>query len=323
MAEKETNFYQGLSLFANKILYANVVNDRTTAFYTSGISHVDPFADLSVVKIKYLQSYSPVVIDTDDMVSPAAAQEANDGISTNSRMNKLHKVTNFPVIFSFILPVVVLIFLANGFIQNVFSSRRIRLHLSKEGYRSLPLWAEQLLQEAEGAALDNPHGLDEQQQPLLAGSPNEGSGEHIQDSLERHPVSTHQSREIEADDFPFLHLQPPEASSDTPVTPGELRTDSASPSITKKEEETCRDVIKNGFSCQMDFPPLALLPTQFQMARNLNKLGWRKFPVFIHDDWHSHAQIISRNPNITRSYEGKVVIAHWINEEFAVDGLDS
>ncbi|TDZ33479.1 putative lipase [Colletotrichum spinosum] len=64
-------------------------------------------------------------------------------------------------------------------------------------------------------------------------------------------------------------------------------------------------------------PTLALAPYQFQMIQNLDSVGWHKFPVWIHNDRHSHAAIIVRWEKKTFG-EGHVVLRHWLNEEFTI-----
>ncbi|KAI1850729.1 hypothetical protein JX265_004440 [Neoarthrinium moseri] len=65
------------------------------------------------------------------------------------------------------------------------------------------------------------------------------------------------------------------------------------------------------------WPTLALAPEQFDMIRSLDKLGWRKYPVWIHKHRHSHAAIIVRTEKPSFS-EGHVVMKHWLKEEFLV-----
>ncbi|XXH03639.1 hypothetical protein Hte_010044 [Hypoxylon texense] len=65
------------------------------------------------------------------------------------------------------------------------------------------------------------------------------------------------------------------------------------------------------------FPTLALAPAQFTMVDELDKVGWRKYPVWIHLIRHSHAAIIVRTDKPTFR-EGLVVFRHWLNEEFLI-----
>ncbi|KAK6950937.1 hypothetical protein Daesc_007465 [Daldinia eschscholtzii] len=65
------------------------------------------------------------------------------------------------------------------------------------------------------------------------------------------------------------------------------------------------------------FPTLALAPSQFTMINELDKVGWRKYPVWIHQDMHSHAAIIVRS-DTPRFKEGLVVLRHWVSGEFLI-----
>lgn len=52
------------------------------------------------------------------------------------------------------------------------------------------------------------------------------------------------------------------------------------------------------------------------MIAALDTVGWRKYPVYIRKNRHSHAAIITRvdKPSLD---EGKNhVLRHWLNEEF-------
>lgn len=61
-----------------------------------------------------------------------------------------------------------------------------------------------------------------------------------------------------------------------------------------------------------DFPTLALTSEQFAMIEALDKVGFQKFPVYIHKHRHSHAAIIYRRTGSSFD-EGKVVIRHWLS----------
>lgn len=62
-------------------------------------------------------------------------------------------------------------------------------------------------------------------------------------------------------------------------------------------------------------PTLALAPCQFDMIRNLDTLGWRKYPVWIHETGHAHGAIIARIDK--RKYdEGFIVLGHYAEKEF-------
>lgn len=75
--------------------------------------------------------------------------------------------------------------------------------------------------------------------------------------------------------------------------------------------------LKRTSSCRSEFPKLALTPQQFEMIRALDEVGFRKYSVHIQTVRHTHAAIIVRNQKPAYD-EGKVVVRHWLNEEFEV-----
>ncbi|KAF4467957.1 lipase serine esterase [Fusarium albosuccineum] len=64
-------------------------------------------------------------------------------------------------------------------------------------------------------------------------------------------------------------------------------------------------------------PTLALAPYQFEMIRNLDSLGWRKYPVHIQNHGHTHAAIIVRFEK-KGFEEGWVVLKHYAGSEFLI-----
>ncbi|KFA61404.1 hypothetical protein S40285_03593 [Stachybotrys chlorohalonatus IBT 40285] len=62
-------------------------------------------------------------------------------------------------------------------------------------------------------------------------------------------------------------------------------------------------------------PTLALAPYQFDMIESLDSLKWRKYPVWIHKDRHSHAAIIVRMEKRTFD-EGRLILRHFAEQEF-------
>lgn len=65
------------------------------------------------------------------------------------------------------------------------------------------------------------------------------------------------------------------------------------------------------------FPTLALTAQQFEMVRALDEVGFRKYRVHIHAVRHTHAAIIVRNQKPSFD-EGKIVVRHWLDEEFEI-----
>ena len=76
-------------------------------------------------------------------------------------------------------------------------------------------------------------------------------------------------------------------------------------------------VVEGTSSRGNEFPTLALTAQQFEMVRALDEIGFRKYRVHIHAVRHTHAAIIVRKQ--TPSFdEGKIVVRHWLDEEFEI-----
>ncbi|KAL8852481.1 MAG: hypothetical protein Q9221_002605 [Calogaya cf. arnoldii] len=83
----------------------------------------------------------------------------------------------------------------------------------------------------------------------------------------------------------------------------------------RAEEDLPKLELKRTSSRKADFPTLALTDEQFEMIRNLDNVGFKKYPVHIKNHRHTHAAIIVRmqKPGFD---EGKVVVRHWLDEAF-------
>lgn len=304
-------------MFPNKVLYANVVNDRSTNFYTSAISRFDPFADLSSVSVNYIPGYSPIVVNPDSPVSPPAKEDENLLVTHRVAKTTTGVATGLPMvlIYSLIIPVGVVVFLLNALVQTFSSKRRIRLHSSDESlhYHGLPLLVEEMQEAAEGIIEDIHHEMSPQHLP--AGS---------EDSISLSPVSSISPAlgdakiHTNANEYPYISNQSDAAKSSTSI-PVEHQAPPTPESMTGEEDHESNDTGEQiPKQRQMEFPTLALAPHQFEMIASLEKLGIRRFPVYIHNDKHSHAAIIVRKPWSKKWEEGKVVVGHWLNEAFWV-----
>lgn len=313
-------------MFPNKVLYANIVNDRSTNFYTSGISRFDPFADLSSVSVNYVPGYSPIIVDPDSPVSPPTKEDEKLPVTHRVAKSTTGVATRLSMVFiySLVIPIGVVVFLLNSLVQTFSSKRRIRLHSSDESldYHGLPLLVEEMQEVAEGIIEDIHHEMSPQHLPT-------GSEESISLS----PVSTTfpdlgpkktvpylDHHERDANERPYIANQHDGAKSSISV-PAELQapqTPKSMPGEDTRDDETNHVEEQTPKQRQMEFPTLALTPHQFEMIASLGKLGIRKFPVHIHNDRHSHAAIIVRKPWSKKFEEGKVVVGHWLNEAFVV-----
>ncbi|PQE24494.1 lipase serine esterase protein [Rutstroemia sp. NJR-2017a WRK4] len=275
LADPESIFLKGLAKFERRTLYANIVNDRSTVYYTAGISSTDPFVNLDKIKINYLKGYEDVILDPKSPVSPLD-KTTDSSISTRFMTGTQKTFGNLPLILAmvFFIPFGVVAFLVNSAIQSLRSKRRIRLY-------------------EQGLAGIQPQNY---RVPLLI----TGMREAVEDVYEN--LNSAQSNE-------YLNDMTPE-SSDAEDGPSSIRHER-----TKSfHSEAVTDPEKPDTSSHLG-PTLALAPYQFKMIQALDDVGFRKYPVFIHKVMHSHAAIIVR-VNRSSFDEGRIVLKHWLDEEF-------
>ena len=129
LADTDTVFMQALRSFPHRILYANIVNDRSAPYYTTSISFSDPFSSLDRVDLHYLAGYAPNILDPDDPYDIFPEKDRSPFLSrlVTSCQSLLPQIPWFTWL-AFIFTIGIPIFLCNAFIQSFRSSRRIRLY---------------------------------------------------------------------------------------------------------------------------------------------------------------------------------------------------
>ena len=282
LADPSSIFVKALTRFRHRVLYANVINDRSAPYYTTAITQYDPFVDPGAVQIEYAPNYEPIILARDRPVRPIK-QDSQPSFYTrliSSGHNALIRLPYFALL-SILVPIGTVAFLINSGIQSFRSSHRIRLH--EEGKAGV--------------------GFDSYRIPLLA----ETAHSAIDSTIES--VSAGQRQE---------YLPDNEGSSSRPEsTKGRSSMSEDDQLFEKRESMDSTTGLARTISSTSEFPTLALAPEQFAMIQTLNEIGFRKYPVYIHNVNHSHAAIVVR---MSRSSfdEGKVVVRHWLMEEFEI-----
>ena len=286
LADPDSIFIRALGKFENRCIYANIVNDKSAVYYTTGVSKHDPFANLDQVNINYMKGYEPVIIDAENPVAPK--EEELPSFYSRFTGGSQTFIKDLPVHLAlFILvPIGVIAFLFNSCIQTIRSRRRIRLHenaIENEGYTGyrVPFMVRDVRQAVED----------------VFGNVNSAhSNEYLTDGTEEFADIMEEANLNSTDSLPAMLLDQSEDSEDE-KTPSEADT------LVVPEKR------------QPEFPTLALAPIQFAMIKALDDVGLRRYPVYIHKHRHSHAAIIVRTPRSTFE-EGKLVVKHWLTEEF-------
>lgn len=241
--------------------------------------------------------YEPVILDADNPILPEEPKEPPTLFTRLAESTKalLTRIPIFALLLVFI-PIGSVVFLVNSGIQSIRSRQRIRLHeegkagIGLGGYR-IPLMVENVRSAVEGAFENMNAG--QSQEYLPAGSEEAASPTEVSFGARRSSVSARASSRPEISQAAADETEKSLESTDS--TTELIRTQSRQP----------------------EFPILALTSDQFAMIEALNNVGFRKFPVYIHKVRHSHAAIIVRWPRKAFD-EGKVVVRHWLDEEFEI-----
>lgn len=207
LADPDSIFMSGLKRFKRRTLYTNILNDRSAVYYTTGISKIDPYTNMSKVKVNYLEGYEDVILDPQNPVSPVAPRESKTtGWSAAGLVENLKTAPKL-VMFAFLIPIGVLAFLLNSLVQTFRSSRRIKMHerglagIQIQNYR-VPIW----IKEIRGAVEDAYENLNSsQQQSFLGPSDDEGDdGDLDREETKILALERKQSHPV----FPTLALAP-------------------------------------------------------------------------------------------------------------------
>jgi hypothetical protein len=290
LADPGSIFIQALARFKHRSLYSNIVNDRSAVYYTTGIAKTDPYVDLKAINANYIEGYEPVILDPENPVSP----KEPDAPTTFGRRiasgttDTLYKIP-FVLFISLFMTIGVPIFLITSGVQSLRSSRRIRLHhegkagIGPEEYK-VPLLVS-MVQEARQTAEDFFENVNQaqSQEYLPAGGEEVALGDGVASSTTSPIISPRHK--------PGRSIS---SVSDRPLADEEKDVDTTS---------------KVG----LEMLTLALTPKQFAMIQALDDVGFKKYPVWIHNVRHSHAAIIVRM-NRAGFDEGKVVVKHWLSQ---------
>ncbi|KAK9470164.1 putative serine esterase-domain-containing protein [Dipodascopsis tothii] len=145
LADKGSIFFHALTLFPHRALYANVVNDIRTAWFTSAIQPTDPFLDLVNYETNCLPGYETTILDAanpvvrrraadDDVAVVDHAAPPAAAVKAARQLLLLQKALLSFVTTLLVSPVWVLAFLISAAIQTFYSSRRLReFHSNHKG----------------------------------------------------------------------------------------------------------------------------------------------------------------------------------------------
>jgi hypothetical protein len=273
MADPKSIFARALSAFKERTLYSNIINDRSAVYYTTCIAATDPFTDMSKVHVNYLAGYSPIIVDAADPVRPREPEPKPAAPLAT---------TAWPLLSSLLArartALLLSVFLPIG--GAVFL-----LNAAVQSVRS----GQRIRMHAAGKAGVVP---DQYRLPLMMVERARRTAEEL---FER--VNASQAEEFLPDDGG-------RRGSVGGGGDGEAEPLLGDPAKIEGAGEEDGKAVPG--------PTLALSQAQFDMVRNLDALGWNKFPVHIKEVMHTHAAIIVRMER-EAFREGKVVVGHWLD----------
>lgn len=289
LADRNSIFFKGLAKFQRRTLYANIIHDRSAVHYTTYITKTDPYKDLTKVRVNYVKGYENVVLDP---LHPVEHIPPHAWPKKDTFIEKWILRIPFLLAVVVLVPIAIITYLINSAIQTPRSFKRIRLH--EKGLAGIDIADYRppvLLNEIRAAAEDAYEELNSSQHQQYLG------------------LSDDESEGSEPENAPLLGERLSEKQDVGPSQENEKA---------KARRASERNILRRERKMSMPGQPtLALAPCQFEMIEALDSLGWRKYPVWIHKNRHSHAAIIVRIDRKSHD-EGYIVLRHWLNEEFLV-----
>lgn len=324
MADPNSVFFKALLGFKYHSLYANIINDKRTCWYTSAIDNRDPFLsmvnqDPSVYQVGYIEGYDPVVIDLEKPISfkDSTKEKTHEYVINPDETrigNFLHRKFNWVKVLGNLViftPLWAISFIGSSIFQRFKLNRRVN-EFFRDGRNSLRNLYEYISDDATSVALD-------------IHMPSEESVTT--------PIKDEPENEYDNDNDNELYLET--LGRDIKNTVGD-QTDNFVESIfdamnneaynhyANKYEPTIPQLdplLRSENSKKSDNADpfrLDLHDYQEYIVDKLNSLKWNKYPVLITHSKASHAAAIVRYADPSFD-EGKVVVDHFVHHVFKAD----
>jgi hypothetical protein len=342
MANPNSVFYKGLQYFKYRQLYANAINDKRTAWWTSGISIVDPFvkvnenSSLDSLEFRYVPSYHPIVIDaTSEFIISNKVIKEQDGKhalvpdsvpQSNFWARKLKWVT-FGVNFLFFAPLWIIWFIFSNIVESLKSYKRIRESLTDNA-----IFFSKLADVSEMDAVELSDNEDdfydedgysdvesmksalETFDEQVIQNTLQDRADDLMESLWGAMTSKNDAENAEIEQYEIKQW---ESDTTDEIVPEDLNTDDIPRlrasiqdlSYFAKDSPQAQNEVLRPFT-------LDLSEDQLEIVKNLNQLEWEKYPILIRHTKSTHSAAIVRNIDETALFEGKTVIAHWLSKVF-------
>lgn len=327
MADPTSVFFRALEQFKHRALYSNVINDRRTSWFTSGISLTDPFHFIDAnspgsFDFDYVNGYLPNIIDYNKPITFRKVEEPSENFvyDTSSRISNFiyRKLKWFKVIANAVIftPVWALCLVATSIMERIRLNKRVGGFFKETSL--LHLYCFDLSELLDPVPSGDPT-LDNLKEENFIYNLERGINNHVVDQTDDFVEAIYDSMDTEK--FKDYHYDI--LSKETEIS--QEQKDSTSGFTTtldemadyKEPEGLCDRLDDKGESNVSNINDFALELSEAQqfIIHNLNSIEWEKFPVIIRNTKATHAAAIVRQ-DIPMYEEGKRIIDHFVSETF-------
>lgn len=291
MTDSNSYFFKALKNFKSRSLYANIMNDKRTSWFTSSISDSDPFDSTNTLsgkdfELSYIDNYDPVVIDYSKPVLRAHQKviQSQDTEGVTAPQGKVQKYFNWIKIFTKVLilsPLWFVWFTTNSLVERIKLNRRVSAFFRDTSNNMIHLY--DMINEDISTGIDE----DLKEDNLIEDMPFFNKGKKNNSLLDNFEIDINNHVTDHTDNFMenvFDALNDNELDDDLRSNENKLN----------------------------------LTTYQKQIITLLNSLQWKKFPIVIRKTKFAHACAIVR-PSDENFEEGKIVVSHFVEENFQFD----
>ncbi|KAF9961051.1 hypothetical protein BGZ70_008377 [Mortierella alpina] len=324
MSEPGSVFVQALSRFKRRALYCNIRNDRSVPFWTASFSDADPFSELEAMEIQYNSGYSSLIesFEHQDLETVARQQKeraeflkaASFSERTSQRIASIpwKRYALFGILGPILIPVWIVIASTTISYQGMSSRRRTRDIITKDG----PLY--RIRERASTVSVERYRDDDDHD------GDNHGHHSH-HDRESRDNTHYTQASEVPSEqtaESPIATTTTKSSAQTKQQEQAQKAQDHSVVSITADSDSDSAEpetVVSYSYPHLKTIQPLALLPVQVEISRNLNTLEWKKNIIHI-EGMNAHASIVVREKRF--SNEGGVAAVQHAVDMFRDDGED-
>ncbi|KAI7826088.1 putative serine esterase-domain-containing protein [Gamsiella multidivaricata] len=331
MTERSSIFMHALARFKRRAIYSNIRNDRSVPFWTASFSDADPFRDLDSMEIQYHSVYSSLVESFGQQDLEAIAQrkqERKEALKNASFIKRaLHRLKAIPwkkyALFVLLGPILLplwIVFACSTISIQGLNSRRRTKHMVQSDQDLHRMRDESLITRISTQT----GGDDEEFGTALVDQEQQRQEEEEDGQEEQYSQPSYET---------VVHVQPipQNTNADSLLTLNTPSNESSSKKKSMKPSTSATTLMSETLAgdseaqTSLSYPhlkkikPLALLPVQVEMSKNLNRLKWRKNIIHI-ETFNAHASIVVREKRF--SNDGGVAAVHHAVDMFQDDGED-